>query len=152
MQEFVIAPATGRSMWIIVLALAGVFALVLVVASAAILGARTTRFEVSPDGLRVRGDLWGRLIPTAELQLDGVKRLDLAVATDMEPTTRTSGTRLPGYRSGWFTLANGAQALVYLTDTSRTVYVPTTAGYAVLLSPADPDGFVAALRDLGAAR
>jgi hypothetical protein len=35
---------------------------------------------------------------------------------------------------------------VYLTDESRAVYVPTTAGYSVVLSPREPDQFLAALR------
>ena len=39
----------------------------------------------------------------------------------------------------------GEKALVYLTDWSRVVYVPTDGGYALLLSPTDPDGLLAAL-------
>jgi hypothetical protein len=65
---------------------------------------------------------------------------------ELQPTRRTFGTGLPGYRSGWFRLRNGERALLYLTDEARAVYVPTTAGYSVLLSPRDPDQFVAALR------
>ena len=59
---------------------------------------------------------------------------------------------MPGYRSGWFKLEGGERALLYLTDVQRAVYVPTTEGYGVLLSPSDPDAFVAALRALPAAR
>jgi hypothetical protein len=55
---------------------------------------------------------------------------------------RTVGTALPGYRSGWFRLANGEKALVYVTDPSRVVYVPTTDGYSLLLSVAETDQFV----------
>jgi hypothetical protein len=55
------------------------------------------------------------------------------------------GTGLPGYQSGWFRLANGESALVYLTDRSKAVHIPTTLGYSLLLSPDDPDGFLAAL-------
>jgi hypothetical protein len=53
---------------------------------------------------------------------------------------------------GWFRLRNGEQALLYLTDTSRAVYVPTTAGYSVLLSPQEPDEFLAAVRNIGGQR
>ena len=56
------------------------------------------------------------------------------------------GTAMRGYRSGWFRLRNGDRALLYLTDQTRAVYVPTTEGYSVLLSPADPDAFLVALR------
>jgi hypothetical protein len=60
------------------------------------------------------------------------------------------GTGLPGYRAGWFRLKNGERALVYLTDDRRAVYVPTTAGYSVLVSPGEPDQFLAALRQASA--
>ncbi len=43
-------------------------------------------------------------------------------------------------------LGNGEKALLYLTDRKRAVYIPTTAGYSLLLSPADPDGFLSRLR------
>jgi hypothetical protein len=56
------------------------------------------------------------------------------------------GTALPGYQSGWFRLRNGEKALLYLTDRSRAVYIPTAEGYAVVLSPIDPDGFLTALK------
>jgi hypothetical protein len=35
---------------------------------------------------------------------------------------------------------------LYLTDRRRAVYIPTGAGYSLLLSPADPDGFLSRLR------
>ena len=47
---------------------------------------------------------------------------------------------------GWFRLKNGEKALVSLTDRHRAVYVPTSRGYALLVSPAEPDSFLAALR------
>lgn len=62
------------------------------------------------------------------------------------------GTGLPGYQAGWFRLTNGERALLYLTDRRRAVYVPTTAGYSVLLSPAEPDAFVSALRAIAQRR
>jgi hypothetical protein len=37
------------------------------------------------------------------------------------------------------------KGLLFLTDRSRTVYVPTTDGYALLISPADPESLLAAL-------
>lgn len=62
------------------------------------------------------------------------------------------GTGLPGYQSGWFRLANGERALLYLTDRSKAVHVPTTLGYSLLLSPDDPDAFLSALKALGVER
>jgi hypothetical protein len=52
---------------------------------------------------------------------------------------------LPGYHAGWFWLRNGDKALLYLTDRSKAVYVQTTEGYGVMVSPSEPEKFVAAL-------
>jgi hypothetical protein len=52
------------------------------------------------------------------------------------------GTALPGYRSGWFRLANGGKGLLYVTDPAKVVRVPTTEGYTVLLSVEEADQFV----------
>jgi len=145
MQVFAIAPATVKGMyllWAIVL-------LAMTVAIGAVAfatsGARTSTFEVSSEGLQLRGDLYGRLIPLRELRIDQARRVSLDADSDLAPRRRTMGTGMPGYQAGWFRLRNGERALLYLTDRSRAVYVPTTEGYSVLLSPADPDGFLRAL-------
>jgi hypothetical protein len=148
MQEFPIAAATGRTMWFVLLASGLILALVLGLLGAALAGARSARFEVSPDGLRLRGDLYGRLIPAAQLKGASATRVDFSATPDLAPAWRTMGTGLPGYRSGWFRLKNGEKALLYLTDAKRAVYVETTAGYSVLVSPEQPDEFVAAVRRL----
>jgi hypothetical protein len=113
---------------------------------ASLLGARSARFEVSPEGLRLRGDLYGRLIPVGDLRGAAARRVDFAREPALQPRVRTLGTALPGYRAGWFRLRNGEKALLYLTDRARAVYIPTNVGYSVLLSPRDPDGFLQALR------
>jgi hypothetical protein len=147
MQEFPIAPGGFKPLWLlvpVVLVMAGVIAILTISA----LGARASRFTLSPEGLRLQGDLYGRLIPASQLRPDQARRIDARTSTELRPTRRTFGTGMPGYQSGWFRLANGERALLYLTDATKAVYVPTTAGYSVLLSPADPDGFLAALQRL----
>ncbi len=146
MQEFPIAPASLRGVWIVVGILVLVMVPVFVLLGASLTGARASRFEVSHEGLRIRGDLYGRLIPAAELRTDGVTRVDFSVQPELTPRMRTLGTGLPGYQAGWFRLRNGEKALVYMTDRRRAVYVPTTLGYGVLVSPADPEAFVSAVR------
>jgi hypothetical protein len=145
-QEFLIAPATGRALWLILLIPGVVICLVAGLLGAAIIGARSATFEVSAAGLRLRGDLYGRFIPAHQLRGALAMRVDFSERSELTPTRRTMGTGLPGYRSGWFRLRNGERALVYLTDTSRAVYVPTTAGYGVLVSPREPEQFLAAVR------
>jgi hypothetical protein len=44
-------------------------------------------------------------------------------------------------------LKNGEKALVFVTDPSRVVRIPTTDGYSVLMSVAAPDEFIRVCRD-----
>ncbi len=148
MQVFAIAPGGMRPLWVFLAAallLAAIFALLAV----SVMGSRWSRFEVSRQGLRIRGDYYGRQLPAATLRVTEGRRVDLNASTELRPRLKTWGTGLPGYQSGWFRLRNGEKALVYLTDRTKAVYVPTTAGYSLLLSPDDPDGFLAALKATG---
>lgn len=144
MQVFAIAPSGTRPLLVLVPVVV-VLVTVLAVVAFSLLGPHGARFEVSPDGLRLRGDWYGRFIGADRLIVDRARRVDLAHDADLQPRRRTFGTGLPGYQAGWFRLANGERALLYLTDRSKAVYVPTTEGYSLLLSPDDPDGFLAAL-------
>lgn len=123
-----------------------IFVGVLGLLGASAYGARASRFEVSSEGLRLRGDLYGRLVPASALRLDEARAVNLRTDTALAPKWRTLGTAVPGYRSGWFRLRNGEKALLYVTDLTHVAYVPTTRGYSVLLSVPDPEAFVASLR------
>jgi hypothetical protein len=147
MDVFPMIPAS-RGYWWFFIPVAALLLGVLLLLGATWRGSRGARFEVSPAGLRLRGDVYGRLVPPAELRAAEARVVDLDAEPALAPRVRTMGTALPGYQSGWFRLRDGEKALLYLTDRRRAVYVPTTAGYALLLSPADPDGFVARLRDV----
>ena len=67
--------------------------------------------------------------------------MDLTESPNYRPVWRTNGAGLPGYGSGWFGLANGDQALIFVTDKRRVVYLPTREGYSLLLSVQEPDKF-----------
>lgn len=147
-DTFPIVPAASRSLWVllaIVLVILSVVAVVLVTTTR---GARHSRFEISSAGLRLRGDLYGRLIPRSSLRGGSARIVDLTVRRELAPRLRTLGTAVGGYRAGWFRLHNGEKALLYLTDGRRAVYVPTQDGYSVLLSPQDPERFVERVRAL----
>lgn len=102
-------------------------------------------FEVSEQGLRLRGDLYGRLIPPQSLVLEKAQIISLPHDEARQLSWRTMGTSVPGHQAGWFRLKNGEKALVYLTDHSRVVYLPTRDGYSVMLSTHQPEALLAAL-------
>ena len=129
------------------LAVAGfVLALVIVLFAGIVYSARNVRFDMTREGLRIRGDIYGRLVPNASLVPSEAKKVDLGSGSPYKLRIRTNGIGTPWYKSGWFRLSNGEKALVFLTNTSRAVYVPTVDGYCLLLTPADPDAFIAKLR------
>lgn len=109
-------------------------------------GSQRSRVEVDEAGIRLHGDMYGRFIPRAALRTKEVRAVDLDREPALQPASRRFGTGLPGYSSGWFRLQNGEKALVYLTDRSRVVYIPTTQGFSVLVSTDKPERLVAALR------
>ena len=146
METFPMAPAATRALWFVPLLLAVILVPAVVLVGGTVVGARAARFEVSPAGLRLHGDWYGRTIPPGQIRGLDARRVDFATEPELAPKWRTMGTGLPGYQAGWFKLKNGEKALLYLTDRSRAVYVPTTAGYSLLLSPADPDRFLSAVR------
>jgi hypothetical protein len=151
-EVFHIVPATARWSWVIILALP-VLVLIGTVAivGLSVKGSRTSTFEVRSDGLHVRGDLYGRRVPAAQLRGGAARLVDLDLERSLRPRSKTIGTAMPGYRSGWFKLANGEKALLYLTDMRSAVYVPTTAGYSLLLSVDRPQEFVGRLRHIAPA-
>jgi hypothetical protein len=109
-------------------------------------GSQRARFVLSDAGLDFQGDIYGRRLPWAALRVQEAQIVDLTREAALRPRLRRGGTALPGYAAGWFRLRNGERALVYVTTRERVLYVPTNAGYALLLSPADPDGMLADLQ------
>ncbi|HEX6250333.1 MAG TPA: PH domain-containing protein [Gemmatimonadaceae bacterium] len=150
-ETFAIAPAQSKALWVVV---ALILLTVLVPAAVMVitaLGSIGSRVEVSERGVRLRGDLYGRFIPAEALRGNEARIVNLAAERELSPVARTMGTGLPGYRAGWFRLRNGEKALLYVTDGSRAVYVPTNRGYSLLLSPRDPERLVEMLRDIAPA-
>ncbi len=109
---------------------------------------RLVRFEVTPESLRIAGDLfYGRTIPRSELMMEDARVLDLTVHTEYKPTARTNGTGMPGYSAGWFRLQNGEKALVFVGDRQHVAMIPVESGYTLLVSVPDPYRFLAFLRE-----
>lgn len=144
---FPMIPAASKSLWffaIISLVLVGVLVLMVWLAWSM----QHVRFTVAPEGLRLQGDLYGRLIPLKSLKLDEAVVTNLNTDKDHQPKWRTMGTGLPGYSAGWFKLRNGTKALLYITDRTHVARIPTTEGYTVMLSVNDPAALIAELRSL----
>jgi hypothetical protein len=140
-----IPPASNSATWIIVGAAALMLGLAVLFSWLAVNIGKAS-FEVSAEGLRLRGDLYGRLIPAQALLVEQAQIINLHHDTARQLKRRTAGTSVPGHQAGWFRLNNGEKALVYLTDRSAVVYLPTREGYCVLLSTPQPEALLASLK------
>ena len=126
------------------------FSVVLIAAIALLVfisySARHATFTVTDDALRIHASFYGRTIPLSKIVTDGVKVIDLNIDSEYKPRTRTNGIGLPGYAEGWFRLADKEKALLFVTERSRVVYIPTTDNYSVLLSVREAEEFAGFLR------
>ena len=107
---------------------------------------RHVSFEVNDQGLRISRAIYGRFIPREEIAVEGVKVINLNVDSEYKPKARTNGIGLPGYAEGWFRLQNKEKALMFVTDRSSVVYIPTEKGYSVLLSVREVEEFAGSIR------
>ena len=99
-------------------------------------------FTTSSEGLRISGDSYGRVISRLDLDIAKARNLNLNLEPSYRLTRRTSGIALPEYQSGWFETAEAGKALVFVTDWSRAVVVPTILGYSLIIAPEDPAMFL----------
>ncbi len=109
---------------------------------------RKTSFELSPEGLRVKGTMYARTIPSSSVKITEVRALDLSREKDYHVRWKTNGLALPDYLLGWFRLRNRTKALMFVTDRHHVVYIPTSDGFSVLLSVSEPEKFERALKEI----
>ena len=147
MDSFAIEPVGNKPLWFFVVILLIMLAIVAFLAWAA-WSTRHSRVDIEPTGIRLVGDLWGRHIPFEQLEVDQARRINLHHERQYGLKWRQMGTGLPGYAAGWFKLRNGEKALVYVTRQDDVVMIPTTEGYTILLSVADPGVFIGRLREV----
>jgi hypothetical protein len=94
--------------------------------------------------LTIKSLFYGKNISIGEINIDGIKQLNLNNDKDYNIRIRTNGIGLPNYHVGWMKLNNGNKALVYLTDKNSVVLIPTN-DYDILISTDDFTGITDAL-------
>ena len=144
-QTFFIVPAGYKPLWIIVPTIVIILGVAIILGNAAY-ASQKANFEISPLGLRLNGDLYGRLLPASSLMGEAARVINIKDQPQYQPVRRTLGTGLPGYLAGWFRLRNGEKALLYVTDPRQVIYIPTTENYAIMLSINQPAVFLEKLR------
>jgi hypothetical protein len=108
--------------------------------------ARHASFTLTSQGLRIGPGIYGRMIPWEKIDIGGVIIINLDIEKEYQPLWRLNGAGLPSYSAGWFKLRNKEKALLFVTDRSRVVYIPTTEKYSVLLSVREAEEFAHNIR------
>jgi len=111
-----------------------------------IYSSRRVRVLTDQKSLRIQGELYGRDIDMSSLNLATAKIVNLDESRELRPRWRTNGVGLPGYQTGWFKLKDGEKALLFVTDPTAVVYIPTGDGYSLLMSVSDAPRFLASIR------
>ena len=144
---FEIVPVPLSALWVI---LAAVLVCLLLTAflSTLVFIARHVMFDVNTNGLLIKGGIYTRSIPKDSVLRGGIRILDLRVSPKYKIKRRLNGLGLKKLQLGWFRLENGEKALVFLSDSSDVVYIPTREGYALLISPLHPNRFIQAINEL----
>jgi hypothetical protein len=146
---FHIIPASAGAftfMWVIAAVLIAVVVGVSILLYSVANQGKNATFTVTDTGLNIGPGIYGRFIPRDQVVADGVKVVDLRIDKEYALKRKTNGSNLPGYDAGWFKLQNGEKALVFVTDKSRVVYIPTTDNYSVLLSTLHAEEMAGALQ------
>jgi hypothetical protein len=100
---------------------------------------RNTTISISNEHLNIKTIFYGKNIPINEINIDGIRKLNLYENNEYNIKRRINGIGLPNYYVGWMTLNNGNKSLVYLTDRKNVVLIPVR-DYDVLISLNDYNG------------
>ncbi len=140
MQVFTLSVPT--SVWIIVGVIAAALAVVTVII---VLPIAKFTIVVSSSYIRAYSPIMFK-VNVERSQVAHVSVVNLEKAAYLKPTIRLFGVGLPGYKLGWFKLANGAKAFLAVTSSGEAVVIELRDGTYVILTPKDFEDFVEALR------
>ena len=108
----------------------------------------TPRYTLTADSLTIHDRFYPVTLAASEVNVDGIRIVDLNQNTEWRPVVRTNGFANAHYRSGWFALRDGTKVRLYRADSSVVVLLPpaTSGSTPVLYQVADPEAFVREVR------
>jgi hypothetical protein len=102
---------------------------------------------LTPQSLTIHDRFYPVTLQARNVDIDGIRVVDVDVDTDWRPTARTNGFANAHYRSGQFRVAGGKVIRMYRAAGRRLVLLPPKGdGTAVLLETRDPEKFAAEVR------
>ncbi len=140
----IIQPKSGAYIFPIILLIIILFFTVVILLSL-ILGMKSTRLIITDTNLIIKSPLFGKTIPLENIEKERIKSINLEEENGYQLGMRRYGNNLPGFKSGWYNLRNGEKALVFITDRTNVLLIPTRE-YPVLFSTNDAAGIMELLK------
>lgn len=102
---------------------------------------------LSPRALEIHDRFYPFTLSAADVDMAGIRVVDIAIDSEWRPTARTNGFSNAHYHSGWFRTASGRTARMYWADRTRLVLLPPRgSGAAVLVEANEPEKLIAEIR------
>ncbi|GGP64483.1 hypothetical protein GCM10009347_32940 [Shewanella algicola] len=95
--------------------------------------------------LQVNIPLYSNAIEINQVDFAQARIVNLIKEPEYAAKWRTNGLGLPGYSLGWFSLNNGAKALLSLTNPVQVILLPISLDRVILVSVIDADEALAKL-------
>ena len=110
--------------------------MVLIVCLGLVFFTKNPSINIDNGLLRIKSLFFWKIVSVEDINIDGIKQLNLKKDKNYNIRIRTFGIGLPNYCVGWMKLNNGNKALVYLKDRTNVILIPTNA-YDILISTDD---------------
>ena len=99
---------------------------------------KNTRLIFNEKYLTIKALFYGKTISLEKINVNKIRNLNLYNNKEYDVKGRTSGISFPNYHAGWMKLNNGNKSLVFLTDKTNVILIPTY-DYDILFSTKDFD-------------
>jgi hypothetical protein len=105
------------------------------------------KYVIDEEGISIKGCLYGRRIERSNIFSKGFTITDLNTQGTYRPGIRTNGVGMPGFSAGWFRLANKQKGLLFVTNKSKVVCIPTLK-FMLLISVENPVEFLECVKEV----
>ncbi len=119
----------------------------LLVAASLLYSPGPPKYTLTPEELVIHDRFYPARIKAAEVDVEGIRVVDIGTDAHWKPTVRTNGFANAHYRAGWFRVAGGEKVRMYRADSRRLVLLPSNGkGEPVLIEVAEPEKFIEQVR------
>ena len=108
---------------------------------------KNSTLSLTNNEIIIKSVLYGRKIPMENILIDEVKTINLDENPEYNISLRTNGIRIPNVTLGWMRLNNRQKALVFVTDRTSVILIPTK-DFVVLFSMDKTEEFIKEIRNL----